>query len=141
MSTSTQNYGLIKPQSNEYYDIGIPNGNMDKIDAALAALEAGKASLGEDGKVEAEQLPQMDYDPSGSAAAVQANLDSHIGNSANPHGVTAQQVGADPAGTASSAISAHNQDGAAHPEILAKLDGFIAAKPTTFQRLITGRFI
>lgn len=67
MSTSTQNYGLIKPQGNEYYDIGIPNGNMDKIDAALAALEAGKASLGEDGKVEAEQLPEMDYDPSGSA--------------------------------------------------------------------------
>ena len=96
MSTSTQNYGLIKPQGNEYYDIGIPNGNMDKIDAALAALEAGKASLGADGKVPAGQLPQMDYDPSGSAAAVQTALTSHTSNKANPHSVTAAQVGAVP---------------------------------------------
>ena len=157
MSTSTQNYGLIKPQSNEYYDIGIPNGNMDKIDAALAALEAGKASLGADGKVPAGQLPEMDYDPSGSAAAVQTALTSHTSNKANPHGVTAAQVGAvptsrtvngkalsanisltaanvgaDPAGTASSAVSAHNQDGSAHPALQAKLESLKTAVTATY---------
>lgn len=35
-------------------------------------------------------------DPSGSAAAVQKNLDTHAGNKNNPHGVTASQVGAAP---------------------------------------------
>lgn len=54
----------------------------------------GVASLGSDGKVPAGQLPEMDYDPAGSAAAVQTNLTSHINDKNNPHGVTAAQVGA-----------------------------------------------
>lgn len=33
---------------------------------------------------------------------------SHLSNTSNPHSVTAAQVGADPAGTASSAVSTHN---------------------------------
>ncbi len=35
MATETINYGLVKPAGNEYYDVGIQNGNMDRIDAAL----------------------------------------------------------------------------------------------------------
>lgn len=35
----------------------------------------------------------MDYDPAGSAAAVQSNLTSHINNKSNPHSVTKAQVG------------------------------------------------
>lgn len=35
-------------------------------------------------------------DPAGSAAGVQSGLDAHTGNKANPHGVTAAQVGAAP---------------------------------------------
>ena len=54
----------------------------------------GVATLGEDGKVPAGQLPKMDYDPSGSAAAVQKNLTAHTGDKNNPHAVTAAQVGA-----------------------------------------------
>ena len=54
---------------------------------------AGKADL-IDGKVPSVQLPEMDYDPAGSAAAVQANLTAHTNNQNNPHGVTAAQVGA-----------------------------------------------
>lgn len=46
------------------------------------------------GKVPANQLPPMDYDPAGSAEAVQALLAAHTGNRSNPHGVTAAQVGA-----------------------------------------------
>ena len=36
----------------------------------------------------------MDYDPAGSAAAVQQALTAHTGNKNNPHAVTAEQVGA-----------------------------------------------
>ncbi|MDY5501618.1 MAG: hypothetical protein SPF77_03440 [Gemmiger sp.] len=54
----------------------------------------GVATLGPDGKVPAGQLPKMDYDPSGSAAAVQQALTAHTGNKNNPHAVTAEQVGA-----------------------------------------------
>lgn len=53
------------------------NENWDKIDEAVAK----KADSGE-------------------AADVQKNLDAHTGNKSNPHGVTAAQVGADPAGSA-----------------------------------------
>ena len=54
----------------------------------------GVAGLDETGKVPESQLPELDFDPSGSAAAVQANLTAHTGNRKNPHGVTAPQVGA-----------------------------------------------
>lgn len=89
---------------------------MQQVNAAqLAATQIGQAfsglpSLGSDGKIPAEQLPEMDFDPSGSAAAVQQNLDAHTGNKNNPHGVTAAQVGADPAGSAAAvqaSLSAH----------------------------------
>ena len=40
------------------------------------------------------------FDASGSAAAVQAELDAHEADLANPHAVTAAQAGADPAGSA-----------------------------------------
>ncbi len=82
------------------------NDNWDKIDEAVSK----KAELGADGKVPPEQLPEMKFDPSGSAAAVQKNLDAHTGNKNNPHAVTAAQVGADPAGSAAavqSSLSAH----------------------------------
>ena len=64
----------------------------------IKATEKGKpggvATLGEDSKVPAGQLPKMDYDPAGSAEAVQQALTAHTGNKNNPHAVTAKQVGA-----------------------------------------------
>lgn len=64
----------------------------------IKATEKGKpggvATLGPDGKVPAGQLPAMNYDPAGSAAAVQETLTNHINNKNNPHNVTAAQVGA-----------------------------------------------
>ena len=48
------------------------------------------------GKVPSSQLPEMDYDPAGSAATVQASLTAHVNDEDNPHGVTAEQVGAVP---------------------------------------------
>ena len=60
-----------------------------------------KADLGDDGKVLPDQLPEMNYDPAGSAKAVKDELDTHKKDTENPHNVTAEQVKADPAGSAS----------------------------------------
>lgn len=131
---------------------GVTAAQAGAISVSEKGAAGGVASLGADGKVPAGQLPEMDYDPSGSAAAVQTALTSHTSSKANPHGVTAAQVGAvptsrtvngkalsanisltaanvgaDPAGTASSAVSAHNQDGSAHPALQAKLEGMKTA--------------
>ena len=86
----TQNLGLKLPEGSDWADVTALNENMEVLDAAVA----GKADVGEDGKIPASQLPEMNYDPAGSAAAVQANLTAHTGNTSNPHGVTAEQAGA-----------------------------------------------
>lgn len=75
-------YGLTTDTKELF--IGGPNGNLQV------------PVLGSDGKIQTGQLPDMDYDPAGSAAAVQTNLTSHTNNKSNPHGVTAAQVGALP---------------------------------------------
>lgn len=94
MSTFTPNYGLEKPDSTDYYDVNVQNGNLEKIDSALKNIDDKKADLGDDGKIPTGQLPELAYDAAGSAAEVQNNLDAHISNKKNPHGVTAAQVGA-----------------------------------------------
>lgn len=38
MSTNTPNYNLEKPNEEEFYDVNVQNGNMDKIDSALKTL-------------------------------------------------------------------------------------------------------
>ena len=57
-------------------------------------MPANTPTLGEDGKIPQEQLPDLNFDTAGSAAAVQNNLNAHINNKQNPHGVTAAQIGA-----------------------------------------------
>lgn len=49
MSTSTQNYGFVKPDPSEYYDVGVFNQNFDDIDAAIkeAANSGGGVIKGE----------------------------------------------------------------------------------------------
>ena len=39
MSNKTTNYNLVKPLDNEYYDIGVPNGNADIMDTELKKAE------------------------------------------------------------------------------------------------------
>lgn len=118
------------------------NENWDKIDETVAK----KAELGADGKILAEQLPEMNYDTAGSAAAVQANLNAHTGNKSNPHGVTAAQVGADPAGSAAAVqanLNSHtgnrgNPHGVTAAQVGARADtwlpswGEVSGKPGTF---------
>ena len=79
MADKTQNFNLTKPLESEFYDVGVQNDNMDKIDAALKdhadgieALQNGqahKADLDDSGKVPANQLPAMNYEAAGTAAA------------------------------------------------------------------------
>ncbi|MEA4934904.1 MAG: hypothetical protein VB071_15175 [Lawsonibacter sp.] len=91
---NTANYNLEKPSGSDYADVAALNRNADKLDAALLGLNTGKADLGTDGKVPVGQLPEMNYDPAGSADTVDTKLTAHTENENNPHGVTAAQVGA-----------------------------------------------
>lgn len=52
-----------------------------------------------------------------------AALDSHVANMSNPHGTTAAQVGADPAGTASASMAAHLAASDPHPQYLTPAEG------------------
>lgn len=69
---------------------------ISEVIASQVGKPNGVAGLDEAGKVPEEQLPNMNYDPAGSASAVQKNLEAHTVNRSNPHGLTAQQVGAAP---------------------------------------------
>ena len=52
MSTTTTNYGLVKPELTDAANITAMNGNWDKIDTTLKS----KADLGSDGKIPSSQL-------------------------------------------------------------------------------------
>ena len=103
MPNLTENYGLKKPLPEEFYDVGVQNANMDIIDKELKK----RATLGEDGKVPEEQLPDTTYIPVTSEVPSDSDIwidpddetveDSHIKDKNNPHGVTAPQIGAEPA--------------------------------------------
>lgn len=58
-----------------------------------------------------------------------ANLAAHIGNTSNPHSVTAAQAGADPAGTAASAVAAHEALADPHTQYLTAAEGNAAYQP------------
>lgn len=68
------------------------NPELDFIKNSEKGQPNGVATLDEHGKV--KELPELNFDPAGSAATVQGNLNAHINNKQNPHGVTAAQVGA-----------------------------------------------
>ena len=55
MANKTTNYNLTKPLPEEFYDINVHNDNMDIIDAELKK----RVSLNDDGKIPAEQLPEI----------------------------------------------------------------------------------
>ena len=103
MANKTTNYKLTKPLESEFYDVGVQNENMDKIDTqmkanadaveALQKGQSGKADLVE-GKVPAEQLPDMNYEA---------------------------------AGTAASTVKAHNENKAAHPYLLEQIGTCVTA--------------
>ena len=103
MANKTTNYKLTKPLESEFYDVGVQNENMDKIDTqmkanadAIEALQEGQSGKADlvGGKVPAEQLPNMNYDPKG---------------------------------TAQSKVSEHNLDQTAHPYLLNQIGTCVEA--------------
>ena len=103
MANKTTNYKLTKPLESEFYDVGVQNENMDKIDTqmkanadAVEALQKGQSGKADlvDGKVPAEQLPNMNYDPKG---------------------------------TAQNTVSEHNLDQTAHPYLLYQIGTCVEA--------------
>jgi hypothetical protein len=53
----------------------------------------------------------------GTTTITSASVVTHLASTANPHSVTAGQAGADPAGTATAAVSAHDIDTGAHANL------------------------
>lgn len=86
----TTNYDLRLPEPTDNYNVEDANENARIVDEELKK----RATLDETGKVSADQIPELDYEASGSAAAVQKALEAHVDNKENPHGVDAKQVGA-----------------------------------------------
>ena len=67
--------GAVKPQKGDYTAEMV--GAIDQTEKGRAS---GVASLDADGKVPAGQLPEMNYDPAGSAQTVQQKLNTHAAN-------------------------------------------------------------
>lgn len=67
--------GAVKPQKGDYTAEMV--GAIDQNEKGRAS---GVASLDAQGKVPAGQLPEMNYDPAGSAQAVQQKLNTHAAN-------------------------------------------------------------
>ena len=76
---------------------------QDRLDWDGATTHAALTT----GNPHAVTAAEAGADPTGSAATVQGNLDTHTADQTNPHLVTAAQAGADPTGTADAAVSTH----------------------------------
>lgn len=50
MATNTNNYNLVKPSENEYYDININNSNLDIIDTEIKKINDTLSSVSTDAK-------------------------------------------------------------------------------------------
>lgn len=89
MASKTANYNLTKPDENDYYDINIPNGNMDIIDAQLKKAETNQNEAATHLQNEIDAIGKAKGQPNG-----YAELDDKGSLKQMP---TAAQVGAIPA--------------------------------------------
>lgn len=107
-------------------------------------MPANTPTLGEDGKIPQEQLPDLNFDTAGSAAAVQNNLNAHINNKQNPHGVTAAQVGAYDKNQSLTSVTAglFGLSASAVPnDVLAKIKTLIDTTTSLIPKVETGTYI
>ena len=132
--------GAVAPQAGDYTadmvgarpstwtpsaeDVGARPDDWTPSAAEVGADPTGTAAAAVAAHNQAENVHTAEFAKKADAAA----LTAHTGNTNNPHNVTAEQagarpdtwtptaqeVGADPAGTAASAVSAHNQASDAH---------------------------
>lgn len=89
----------------------VVNQSLVFIPLAQKGQPGGVPTLDDGGKIPEGQLPALNYDPAGSAEAVQDNLGEHAGDKNNPHGVTAVQAGALPlsGGTMTGNVNMNNK--------------------------------
>ncbi|MBC8547490.1 hypothetical protein H8711_11195 [Clostridiaceae bacterium NSJ-31] len=105
----TANYPIQKPRITDFYDIDVPNSNMDVIDGELKKAEDHRENpeihvtaadkAGWNSAVEDEHTHSNKSTLDGVTSTKVANWNTaytHTGNRQNPHGVTAAQVGARP---------------------------------------------
>ena len=103
--------------------------------ADIRAEVAGKATLGADGKVPVEQLPAMNYEPTGTAAAAVAAHNS----AGDAHADMRAEVTAETAARAAE-IAAHNASSSAHADIIAPINSKLS-ELTSRAKIATGSYI
>ena len=128
MASKTTNYGLNKHSPQDFYNVEARNENWDKIDTELknnvdavnarvktAELAAEVKKVVKDGSLTAADLGA---EKAGAAAALEKKVDA----------LGAGDVGADPTGTAASAVSTHNTSASAHSALFAAKQNKIKGK-------------
>ena len=141
--------GIVKPQKGDYTPemVGADasgaaaavqsnlDGHEGDTTAHITAAERTKWN-GKQDKLTFDTAPTANSTNPVTSGGVKTELDkkanatslgAHTGNTDNPHRVTAAQAGADPTGTAASAVSAHNSSSTAHSDIRTALAGKEAA--------------
>lgn len=141
--------GIVKPQKGDYTPemVGADasgaaaavqsnlDGHEGDTTAHITAAERTKWN-GKQDKLTFDTAPTTNSTNPVTSGGVKTELDkkanatslgAHTGNTDNPHQVTAAQAGADPTGTAASAVSAHNSSSTAHSDIRTALAGKEAA--------------
>ena len=137
--------GIVKPQKGDYTPemVGADasgaaaavqsnlDGHKGDTTAHITAAERTKWN-GKQDKLTFDTAPTANSTNPVTSGGVKTELDkkanatslgAHTGNTDNPHQVTAAQAGADPTGTAASAVSAHNSSSTAHSDIRTALAG------------------
>ena len=111
MASKTTNYGLNKHSPQDFYNVEARNENWDKIDKALAATDPTKITAKAE-PADGDGVMIADSADGGKAKRllwsnvkaaleqvfgdVRTAISRHIADKSNPHGVTAEQVGALP---------------------------------------------
>lgn len=128
MASKTTNYGLNKHSPQDFYNVEARNENWDKIDTELkdnvdavnarvktTELAAEVKKVVKDGSLTAADLGA---EKAGATAALEKKVDA----------LGASDVGADPTGTAASAVSTHNTSASAHSALFAAKQDKIKGK-------------
>lgn len=117
MAETTPNYGLTKPLPEEFYDIGVQNENMDKIDRALKEAE------------DAAQAAQESADDAGTAvSSAHGRADDAYTLASQAKSKAEEAITAvENIGSMTQGVEEHNESATAHPDIRAAVAAAVTA--------------